>query len=92
MSHHLLTCDEYCIAVVVVVLEAYGMESAAVAEEGCRAMGNLAADSANNTALESAGACECESGRVGLCSRVVSFCHDYFEYHSTRLLASVSSS
>ncbi len=48
------------VAVLVGVLGAHGTKSAGVAEEGCSAIGSLAADDANATALVSAGACEGE--------------------------------
>ena len=49
------------VAVLVGVLGAHGTESAAVAEQGCRAIANLAyGNAANAAALVSAGACEGE--------------------------------
>ena len=45
-------------AVVVAVLRAVGSQSVGVAEQGCGAIWNLAADATNNTALGAAGACE----------------------------------
>ena len=46
--------------VVVSVLRTQGPASVAVAEQGCWAIVNLAADDANRTALGAAGACEGE--------------------------------
>ena len=42
------------------VLGAHGRKTAAVAEQGCWAVRNLATDDANATALVSAGACKGE--------------------------------
>ena len=49
------------LAVLVAVLQAYGIKSAEIAEQGCRAMVNLAVgNAAHATALIAAGACEGE--------------------------------
>ena len=51
------------LAVVAAVLGVHGSQSAAVAEQACGAIGNLAVHANNSTLLGAAGVCESECSR-----------------------------